>query len=108
MNFVLDVCGGAQIHSPSDEKIRQAVLELDQYENDAFLILADASDDLTYLQCFGDLQSGFGVEYQEGDLQKHFRARGTLSAEQMIQALIHYRNGDPRWREAAEWEPLEL
>ena len=106
MSFVLDICNETILTDPTDLQIRQAVLGLDLGRDSAFVILGPADDEEVFMQASGDPSDGFSVEFQEsaGGL---FRATNDFSAEQLIAALIYYRNGTSEWRAFSPWEPVE-
>ena len=64
--MVLEICGDRRIENPTDEEVRWAVLELDTGNDDAFLILSGG--EMSYVQCAGDRNVGFDLEYQEGGI----------------------------------------
>ena len=107
MSFVLDICNESLITDPTDLQIRQALLGLDLGKDSAFVILGPSEDDGTFLQASGDPSDGFSIEYQ-GSSAGLFRATNDFNAEQLIAALIYYRNGINDWRVFSPWEPVEL
>lgn len=103
----LDICGGTLVVSPTDEGLRSAVMQLDARRgDDAFLILSSESQ--IYMQCCGDQYSGFELEYQEGSLDRHYRAVERPDMETVVAAFIFYANQDSRWRTVVRWEKLRL
>ena len=108
MPLTLDVCNEHLVEDPTDLQFRQAVLGLDLRKDSAFLTLGPSEDEATFIQASGDPPSGFSVEYQEGTPPKLFRAVNDLTADQLIAALISYRDGTPEWRAFSPWEPVEL
>lgn len=102
--LVLDICGEREIEGPSDSDIRRALSDLDAGTGEAFVILG--TDEMTYIQASGDKTVGFDLEYQEGSTAKHYRAARTdISLEEILTALIAYRDGRDAWKErfAFEW-----
>ena len=58
---------------PSDSQIKAALAGLNvNRDGEGFVILG--LDDLTYIQVSGDQNIGFDMEYQEGNVAKHYRA----------------------------------
>jgi hypothetical protein len=61
--------------------------------------------DSTYLQATGSVQTGFGLDLQEGSLERRFRTRDrTLPLTWVTEAFQRYAAGDLAWRETVEWE----
>jgi len=61
--------------------------------------------DATYLQASGSVQTGFGLDLQEGSLDRRFCTRDrTLPLPWVTEAFQRYAKGDLSWREAVEWE----
>ena len=77
---------------------------LDTKNEDAFLILGPAEQ--TYIQTGGDQGSGFVLEYQEADVKHHYRAKGILTADEIVKALVSYRAGSDDWKRTAVWERI--
>lgn len=90
--------------NPSAEDIRAAVLGLDA-SGDAFLILGP--DEMSYVQCGGDAKTGFDFEYQDGSVERHFRAKQTgIDAETIIAKFVGFAAGDVEWVKDLEWEHI--
>ena len=61
--------------------------------------------DSTYLQASGSVQTGFGLDLQEGSLERRFRTRDrALPLAWVTEAFQRYAQGDLGWRAAVEWE----
>jgi hypothetical protein len=90
----------------SDAQIRDVLRTLNvKKDGEGFLILG--SDDLTYLQVSGDQQVGFDMEYQEGDVSRHFRAeRADFTLEEVREALTRYRDGNVDWPRYGKWKKI--
>jgi hypothetical protein len=106
MNLTLNICGDKKIQNPAEADIRQAVFSLDCEKNDAFLVLGRA--DMTYIQASGDQKVGFDLEYQENDIEHHYRSKRVLIADEIVNALVSYSIGSDDWTRVVEWEKLEL
>jgi len=70
------------MQNPTESDIRQAVGALDTKHGDGFLILGPT--DMTYIQVTGDSKVGFDVEYQESNLQNHYRSRCDFTVEEIV------------------------
>lgn len=102
----LSTNGGRVVRSPSASQIEEALGSLDSGD-DGFVILEESS--VTYLQAAGDRGTGFVLEYQEGDTDRHFKAtRERIPLAEVVKAFQMYAAGDARWKGMFEWEPLEL
>jgi len=63
------------------------------------------TSDSAYLQASGSVQTGFGLDLQEGSLQRRFRTRDrALPLAWVTEAFQRYAQGDLAWRDAVEWE----
>ncbi len=104
MGYGLIICGEESIPDPTEADIRHAVFSLDSSEDDAFLILEKY--EMTYIQTSGDRNVGFDLEYQEGDVAHHYRAKRSLTADEICQAFVSYTSGTSEWQRIAEWERI--
>ncbi len=102
--MTLDICGERTIKNPTPKDIRTALFELDSL-GDSFLILGP--NDRTYIQCGGDPQSGFDLEYQDGSAKFHYRAiQEEIDAETILIKLLAYADGDESWKDDFDWEKI--
>lgn len=61
--------------------------------------------DSTYLQASGSVQTGFGLDLQEGSLARRFGTRDrALPLPWVTEAFQRYAEGDLAWRDTVEWE----
>lgn len=101
--MTLTINGETKISNPSDDDILNALQTLDTTSGDAFVILE--SDEMTYMQAGGDRNVGFDLEYQEGTVEAHYRARRTdISIDEIAQAFRAYRDGQPDWKQRFDFE----
>ena len=101
----LDIGGWRTVQDPNEAQIREAIRELDDFEG--FLVLS--ATDLTYIQSSGDSRVGFDLEYQEGSLDHHYRARKyDFEAETIVAKFSAYAAGDNGWRDGIDWEMITL
>lgn len=104
--MTLDVCGDKKLTNPSDAQIRAGLATLDEKQNDAFAVLGPTG--MTYVQVAGDQKAGFLLEYQEGSLKAHYRAKGPkLSLDQVAAIFIAYRDGKD-WKKGLTFEKVKL
>ncbi len=103
--IVLEISNAKRITNPSNSDIVEAVNGLDCTSGDAFLILS--RNEMFYMQASGDSRLGFDLEYQEGSMQQHYRAkRNGLSSDDICSVLIAYRDNDPQWKSRFEFERI--
>ena len=63
------------------------------------------ASDSTYLQATGSVQSGFGLDLQEGSLERRYRTRDrALPLPWVTEVFQRYARGDLGWRDQVEWE----
>lgn len=63
------------------------------------------ASDSTYLQASGSVQSGFGLDLQEGSLERRYRTRDrALPLPWVTEVFQRYARGDLGWRDQVEWE----
>ncbi len=61
--------------------------------------------DSSYLQATGSVQSGFGLDLQEGSIERRFRTRDrALPLGWVTEVFQRYAQGDLGWRDQVEWE----
>lgn len=101
----LDICGDKIIKKPSDQDIRNAFAGLDTKTSAAFVILSRTT--MTYIQAAGDRNVGFDLEYQDGTIEEHFKAKDKLmTIDDVVDAFIAYRNGDKNWKNGFDFERI--
>lgn len=94
------------VSDPSENEIRDGILRIDGKEN-SFAILS--IDDETYIQTSGSPEAGFILEYQDGSLDKHYRAADLkISQDKIVSAFVSYGNQDGVWRDSLVWEKHDL
>ncbi len=95
-----------EILNPPRAQIRRTLEGLDGDDN-YFAILT--ADDGAFVQTAWSHEDGFILEYQDGDLSRHYRAKQTgIPHEAIVQAFSDYQAGNERWRTQFEWERLDL
>jgi len=101
----LQICDDKKIKNPSDEDIRDAFSKLDTKTDVAFIILGPTK--MTYIQATGDRNVGFELEYQEGTIDEHFRAKDKhITLDDVVNAFIAYRNGSTNWQDKFDFERI--
>jgi len=99
----LTVESGDVIRDATEEDIRGRI------EGEEFAILA--ADEDTYLQCAEQSEAPYGyiLEYQEGDLSRHYQATDdAVPLDRVIATFIKYLRGDESWKSDFEWQRIEL
>jgi hypothetical protein len=87
---------------PDAPTIAKVLASLDGGRN---VVATLGTSDASYLQATGGVQAGFGLDLQEGSLQRRFRTRDrTLPLAWVTEAFQHYAQGDMSWRDGVEWE----
>ena len=104
--MVLTLSFGDRVQEPTDRDIRNLLGRLDvARDGEGFAILA--RDEMTYIQVSGDWKTGFDMEYQEGDVERHYRAsREDISLDEAVQAFIDYRDGRIQWDRYGDWSRI--
>ena len=70
-------------------------------KEDPFAILEQ--DELTYIQTLWT-PNGYHLEYQEGDVNRHFQSTSPLSKEQVAYCFQSYFSSDQNWKSQIEFE----
>ncbi|HUM15681.1 MAG TPA: hypothetical protein VL086_08330 [Candidatus Nitrosotalea sp.] len=87
---------------PDGPTIAKVLASLDGGRN---VLATLGTSDVTYLQAIGSVQTGFGLDLQEGSLQRRSRTRDrALPLAWVTEAFQRYAQGDLAWRDAVEWE----
>ena len=87
---------------PDGPMIAKVLASLDGGRN---VLATLGTPDATYLQASGSVQTGFGLDLQEGSLARRFRTRDrALPLPWVTEAFQRYATGDLAWRETVEWE----
>ena len=61
---------------------------------DSFL----GQDQVTYVQTAGTKEDGYALEYQQGDLDHHYRISEWVSYDQVLSVFKRYAKGDETWK----------
>jgi hypothetical protein len=103
----LEICGVREITHPKPEEIEREIMGLDTSALDAFLILS--SPDGRFVQTTGDVRIGFHLEYQDGGLDRHFRASGeSVGVELVIKVFCAFATGETSLEDLTHWEKMEI
>ncbi len=87
---------------PDSSTITKVLASLDGGRN---VVATLGTTDATYLQASGSVQAGFGLDLQEGSLERRFCTRDrALPLPWVTEAFQRYATGDQTWRETVEWE----
>ncbi|HEU4438394.1 MAG TPA: hypothetical protein VFT36_04060 [Methylomirabilota bacterium] len=87
---------------PDGPTIAKVLASLDGGRN---VVATLGTSDATYVQATGAVQTGFGLDLQEGSLERRYRTRDrTLPLAWVTEAFQRYAHGDTSWRDAVEWE----
>ncbi|HEY7040829.1 MAG TPA: hypothetical protein VID28_18330 [Methylomirabilota bacterium] len=87
---------------PDAPTIAKVLASLDGGRN---VLATLGTSDATYLQATGAAQSGFGLDLQEGSLDRRLRTRDrALPLAWVTEVFQRYAQGDLSWRDAVEWE----
>jgi hypothetical protein len=87
---------------PDGPTIAKVLASLDGGRN---VVATLGTSDTSYLQTIGSVQTGFGLDLQEGSLERRLRTRDrALPLAWVTEAFQRYAKGDLAWREAVEWE----
>ncbi|MGH7316442.1 MAG: hypothetical protein ACREI6_08035 [Candidatus Rokuibacteriota bacterium] len=87
---------------PDGPTIAKVLASLDGGRN---VVATLGTSDSTYLQATGSVQTGFGLDLQEGSLERRFRTRDrALRLPWVTEAFQRYATGDLSWRDTVEWE----
>ena len=63
------------------------------------------TSDSTYLQATGSVETGFGLDLQEGSLERRYRTRDrALPLAWVTEVFQRYARADMGWRDQVEWE----
>lgn len=105
LSCTLEVGGEKKIPNPSEADIRGAVMAMDTRKGGAFLVITVT--ELTYIQTSGDHRLGFELEFQERDVQHHYRTKRRLNTEEVVKVLAAYATGQGEWKQTADWTPIK-
>ncbi len=87
---------------PDGPTIAKVLASLDGDRN---VVATLGTADSTYLQANGSVQTGFGLDLQEGSLERRFRSLDrALPLAWVTEAFQRYATGDLAWRDAVQWE----
>jgi hypothetical protein len=91
---------------PDGPTIAKVLASLDGGRN---VVATLGTSDSTYLQATGSVATGFGLDLQEGSLDRRSRTRDrALPLPWVTEAFQHYAVGDLSWRDTVEWEPYRI
>jgi hypothetical protein len=95
------------IRNPRISDIRRAILSVGESDEDPFVILGKGASGYTYLQALRKANGRWIVEYQDGNLDKHYRAKRTLSTEEVVERFGRYKEASEDWGAGINWVPFE-
>ena len=101
--MTLDIDNDRKIENPTIDALRTAVQSLDVGKNGYGFVILGLTN-MTYIQSSGDKKKGFDLEYQDGSLAKHYRAKESFTADQIVEIFWNYSQSGAEWKEAAHWE----
>ena len=104
--FWIDHEDGSIWHDPSSDTVLHLVEDLKLGQ---FLIVSrtDLPGDVYYAQTVGDGVGSWVVEYQDGDLDRHYQADAG-SAALVERVLTGWAQGTPGWLELLNWRHVKL
>ena len=87
---------------PDGPTIAKVLASLDGGRN---VLATLGTSDSSYLQATGSVQSGFGLDLQEGSIERRVRTRDrALPLAWVTETFQRYAQGDLAWRDQVEWE----
>ena len=87
---------------PDGPTIAKVLASLDGGRN---VLATLGTSDATYLQATGSVESGFGLDLQEGSLERRYRTRDrALPLSWVTEVFQRYAGADLTWRDQVEWE----
>lgn len=87
---------------PDPATIARVLGSLDGRRN---VVATLGASDSSYLQATGGVASGFGLDLQEGSLERRFRSRDrALPLPWVTEVFQRYAAGDLAWRDELVWE----
>ena len=89
---------------PEPDQARIAIL-LRRLAKDNFAILQRA--DGQFVQAVGRTGGGYVIEYQDGDLSRHY-ATETSDLAEVIDVFQDFADGGQTWLQQHNWKPLRL
>ena len=88
-------------------QIDEALALLTGETGEGFAILSET--EMVYMQAEGWPEVGFGLEYQEGSLETHFRCtKESLTLPEVARAFKQYLRGDSSYKQELPWEQDEV
>ena len=101
--MILTTSSGEAIENPTNEQISESLSALNvSLQGVGWLVLGRS--DMDYLQVSADKTLGFAMEYQEGDVDTHYRAaRDDFGLNEVAQALSEFLDGTIDWSVYGNW-----
>jgi hypothetical protein len=105
--MTLNVNGDIVSEDPDERTIRDSLSGLNvERDGEGFAILGP--NEMRYLQISGDPQMGFDAEYQEGDIESHFRAQNeSFTLNEVVSMMTEYRRGNVNWEKYGTWSKIK-
>ena len=104
----LETGAGIIIRDPSEEEIESALASMAAItdEMDRFVILGD---DAMFVQCAGNEDGTFVLEFQIGDTSNHHRCpTQSLTPEQVIDVFKRFLRREPGWNQTLPWDHVPM
>jgi len=91
---------------PDDATIAKVLASLDGGRS-ALATLGPADEN--YVQAHGSVRTGFGLDLQDGSLERRYRSKNrALPLDWVTETFQKYAKGDLSWRHEVEWEKDEI
>lgn len=103
----LIIAGGDPLEQPGPDRIAEELDKMDREAGEFAILERDESGEQFYMQCAGDRESGYVLEYREGGEDSHFLSKDVdrpLGA--IIDAFQKYARDDSSWKSDHDWGQL--
>ncbi len=103
---LLELSDGSKIPNPTEDEVALALGKL--LAPRSFAIMTRTKNQMTYVQArpVGDHQ--YILEFQDGRLDQHYRAAGSLAITQVMSVFRRYQERDDSWLQDFVWLKVDL
>jgi hypothetical protein len=104
----LTIKGDNKISDPTDYEIRSSINSVGFADVNPFIVLGKGRNGYTFVQAWRLTNLKWTVEYQQGDIDQHFKATTNVKTEELIQLFIAYAHSEEEWGSDLEWKLIDV
>ena len=108
--FSLSIGGDTVVREPDADTVEKYIglIQTREQRSDPFLILENESDGRFMQTYYIHEQNQFVLEYQNGDLDRHYKCNDLVMVETVARAFTSFVAADDLWKQQVPWVRVQL